>query len=113
MNKSSYTLFPGWHVPTALVLIFMIGSVSLDMAVPQANTLRAAGHAALARYYVAVGILVWAVALVVLLPKTRNDSRLVFVRTLGKLPLPIRYFVIAGAASLLFGIGALLEKFAV
>jgi len=59
-----------------------------------------------------VGIVACAIALVMLLPRTHNASRIAFVRALGRLPLLIRYFVAAGAALALFGIGALLEKYA-
>jgi hypothetical protein len=112
MNKSSFTLSPGWHIPAALVLTFAIAAPLLSVALPRANALHQAGHADLASYYVAVGIAVWIIALIMFLPRTRNVSQFAFVRTLGRLPLLVRYFVVAGVGMALFTFGALLERIA-
>ncbi|MFH1021872.1 MAG: hypothetical protein V1809_00610 [Planctomycetota bacterium] len=112
MNKSSLTLSPGWHIPAALVLTFAVASPFLSTALPHASVLRQAGHTTLAGYYVALGVAFWVIALVILLPRTGNVSRFAFFRTLGKLPLLVRYFVAGGVALSLFWVGVLLEKIA-
>jgi len=112
MNKSTFTLSPGWHIPAALVLTCIIAFPSLDVALGSVNRLRLADHTALAGYYAAIAGAIWGSTLLILLPRTGNVSRFTFVRTLGKLNLFVRYFVAVAVAICLFLIGALLEKYA-
>ena len=112
MNKSSFTLSPGWHIPAALVLTCVIAFPSSDVALSSVSRLRLADHTALAGYYAAIAGVVWGSTLLILLPSTGNLSRFAFVRTLGRLNLLVRYFVAGGVDICLFLIGALLEKYA-
>ena len=112
MNKSSFTLSRGWHIPAALVLTCVIALPALDVALGSVSRLRLADHTALAGYYAAIAGAIWGSTLLILLPRTGNMSSFAFVRTLGRLNLLVRYFVAGGVAICLFLIGALLEKYA-
>ncbi len=74
------------------------------------NHLRQANHSNLADYYATIDGVVCVTSLIILLPRTRNSSRSALVRTLGRLNMLIRYFLAAGVAEVLLGIGYLLEK---
>jgi hypothetical protein len=111
MNKSSFKLSPGWHIPAALVLTYLIGFMSVEMASESVPRLQMAGHSALAGYYATIVVVIWCSALLILLPRNGNVSRFGFVRTLGRLNLFVRYFVASGVAVCLFLIGELLENF--
>ena len=112
MNKSSFTLSPGWHIPAALVLTFAGASPFMSMAIPRANELRAQGHADIAVYFTVLAVAVWFIALVLLLPRRHNTSGITFVRALGRLPLLVRYFLAFGLAIGLFWLGILYERLA-
>jgi hypothetical protein len=112
MEKSRYSLSPAWHVLAALVLAVTLGGPFADLILPRASTLQAAGHTAVARYYVALGDAFWVIALIVFLPPTHNSSGFTIIRSLGRWPLLIRYFVALTLGWVLMGIGILFERFA-
>jgi len=112
MNKSSFTLRPGWHIPVALLLTYALSFSCLDVAFMRIHQLRLANHAALADYYATIAAAIWVTSFIIFLPRTGNTSNVALVRSLGRLNMLVRYFIAAGIAMGLIGLGNLLEKYA-
>ena len=99
MSKSSVTLSPNWHIPAVLVLTFAVASPFMSMAFPHASVLSAEGRTGIAGYFTVLGVVVWFIALLVLLPRRHNMSAVRMVRALGRLSLIVRYFLVFGLAT--------------
>ena len=84
----------------------------MSLALPHASELRAHGRSDVATYFTVVAVVVWFIALLILLPRRRNTSGFAVVRGLGRLPLLVRSFLVAGLAAGLFWIGILYERLA-
>jgi hypothetical protein len=79
-----------------------------DMASPRSAQLRMAGYTTTATLETVLPVVLFILALLVLLPRTGNESRFSFFRFVGRFPLLIRYF----AVILPFGgIQASIDKF--
>jgi O-antigen/teichoic acid export membrane protein len=110
MNKSSLTLRPSWHLPVVFVLTFVVAGPFASLLMPQAARLQSQGHSGLAAYFNVVGVAVWFITLLILLPRRGNDSPIRIVRTLGRLNLAVRYAAAFSLATGLFWFGILLKK---
>ena len=82
------------HSLSAFLLSVVITMACADMASPLDAKLEMAGHTAVATCVTASPAIVLLSALLVLLPRTGNESRFAFFRFVGRFPLLIRYFVI-------------------
>jgi hypothetical protein len=78
-----------------------------DMTLPRGAQFRMAGHTMIALLEIALPIALLVSALLVLLPRTGNESRFAFFLFVGRFPLLIRYFAIVLPFS---GIQASIEK---
>jgi len=67
-----------------------------------------AGHTTISLLEIALPFAIFATALLFLLPRTGNESRVAFFRFIGRFPLLIRYFAVVLP---FFGIQAGIEKF--
>jgi hypothetical protein len=79
-----------------------------DMALPRGAQLNMAGHTTISLLETALPFVIFACALLVLLPRTGNESRFTLVRFIGRFPLLIRYFAVVLP---FFGIQAGIDKF--
>jgi hypothetical protein len=66
-----------------------------DMASPLGAQWEMAGHKTIASFVTASPIMLFVSALLFLLPRTGNESRIGFFRFIGRYPLLIPYFVIS------------------
>jgi hypothetical protein len=82
--------------------------VFADEALPRDAQLRGAGHMTVASLETALPIVLFISSLIVLLPRTGNESRFAIFRFIGRFPLLIRYFAVVLP---FFGIQASIEKF--
>ena len=112
VNRSMFSLPPGFHIPVALVLTFALSFSCLDAACVRLHQLHQANHAALADYHATIAVAIGFTSLLIFLPRTGNTSSFALVRTLGRLTMLVRYFLAAGIAMGLIGLGNLLEKYA-
>ena len=78
-----------------------------DIALARGAQLRMAGHTTIALLEAALPLALFVSALIVLLPRTGNESRFTFFRVIGRCPLLIRYFAVVLP---FFGIQAGIEK---
>ena len=85
------------HVLSAVLLSFAITFVFLDLTMPRASRLRSEGEAWVASVLTALAIVLFPTALAVLLPRTGNESRIAFFRLVGRLPLLVRYLLVAAS----------------
>ena len=83
-------------------------AVLADMAFPRAARLVTEAHPTAALFYKISPLALFPVALLILLPRTSNDSRIALFRLAGRLPLLARYFIVALTA---YGIGTIIETF--
>jgi hypothetical protein len=65
-----------------------------DVTLPRGAQLRMAGHTTIASLENALPSVLFISALLVLLPRTGNESRFAFFRFVGGFPLLIRYFAV-------------------
>jgi len=79
-----------------------------DEALPRGAQLGMAGHTTIASLETALPVILFVSALLVLLPRTGNESRFALFRFIGRFPLLIRYFAVVLP---FFGIQAMIEKF--
>jgi hypothetical protein len=112
MNYLRYQLSPTWHVLAALVMSFEVFFVSADMLIPRSAMLQQSGHPFLAAWSVGSCFLVGVIGLAILLPRSGNLSRFLWVRILGHFHLLLRWFVVSIFAIILYGVAELLTKWA-
>jgi hypothetical protein len=110
MNRQSFTLRRGWHIPTVFVMTIAVASPFLSIVLPHASKLRSNGHSEVAAYFTILGAAFWIVGFSILLPRTGNTSTSCVVRALGRVPLLIRWFLAAGVGLALFALGLLYER---
>lgn len=110
MNRQPLTLRPGWHLPAVLVMTFAVGSIFLSTVLPHAAKLRAGGQPGAAAFFAILAPAFWVLALCIFLPRTGNQSPLLVVRSLGRIPLPVRWFLAGVVGFMLLGLGALYER---
>ncbi|HXR08477.1 MAG TPA: hypothetical protein VN765_14170 [Candidatus Acidoferrum sp.] len=96
------------HHLCAPLLSFVMTFLFADEALPRGAALRMAGHTTIALLETALPVLLLVLALLVLLPRTGNESRFAFIQFVGRFPLLIRYFAVVLP---FFGIQAMIEKF--
>lgn len=96
------------HNLCAPLLSFVMTFVLADEALPRGAQLRMAGHRTIASLETALPVILFVLALLVLLPRTGNESRIAFFRFVGRFPLLIRYFAVVLP---FMGIQAVIEKF--
>jgi hypothetical protein len=65
-----------------------------DMALPRGAQLRVAGHTTIAVLETALPLTLFVSALLVLSPRTGNESRFALFRFFGRFPLMVRYFAV-------------------
>jgi hypothetical protein len=65
-----------------------------DMALPRGAQLRMAGHTRIAVLETAMPLTLFVSALLVLSPRTGNESRFTLFRFFGRFPLLVRYFAV-------------------
>ena len=84
----------------------------MSMAMPHAAKLRSQGRPEIAIYVTIFAVALWFIALFILQPRRRNTSGIAVVRGLGRLPLLVRYLLVAGLATGLFWVGIMYERIA-
>src|SRR5690348_7020808 len=94
------------HGALALLLVLAATMLISDITVPAAVELRNAGDPGSASLLTYVPAFTFLTALVGLLPRTGNDSRHATIRVIGKIPLLVRYILIA---TLSYGIAAAIK----
>ena len=77
-----------------VLLVFAVTALTSDMTIPDAVRIRNAGHPAVASVLSLVPLLAFVFSVIVLPPRARNDSGHATLRTIGKLPLLIRYILL-------------------
>jgi hypothetical protein len=82
------------HYLCASLLSVVITSICADETVPYASHLRTNGFTSLALVETALPIILFLSGLVVLLPRTGNESRIAIFRFIGRYPLLVRYFIV-------------------
>jgi hypothetical protein len=83
------------HSLSATLLSVCTTAIFTDWTSIRGAKLRMAGHTTISSLESALPVVFFVAALVVLLPRTRNESRIAFSRFAGRFPLLIRYFVCA------------------
>ena len=83
------------HVLSASVLVVALTMIIADFALPDAARLKSAGHPTTASILTVLPAFVLLAGLLALLPRTGNDSRHAFFRLVGRLPLLVRYLLVA------------------
>jgi hypothetical protein len=107
-----YKLSPTWHVPAALVLSSMIVGLGAEVGVPHGALAQSTNQWSWEASFFACLIAGFIASMLLMLPRTDNASRMTFVRTLGKLPLPVRYCIALAITFGLCGVMTLFEKLA-
>jgi len=95
------------HRLCALFLAFVITMIYADRTLPRGAQLNMAGYTTISLLETALPFAIFASALLILLPRTGNESRFTFFRFIGRFPLLIRYFAVVLP---FFGIQAGIEK---
>ena len=96
------------HRLCAPLLAFVITFIFADRTLPRGAQLNMAGHTTISLLETALPFAIFATALLILLPRTGNESRFTIFRFIGRFPLLIRYFAVVLP---FFGIQAGIEKF--
>jgi hypothetical protein len=112
MKKSSTRLSQGCHIPVVFVLTFAVVSPLMSIVMPKAAQLRSMERPGVALYFSILGVALSFIALLVLLPRRGNSSRIGVVRALGRLPLLVRSALIFLLVAGLFWLGILYESIA-
>jgi hypothetical protein len=103
------TLTAREHVLSASVLASVMTMLFADFALPHASRLWSEGHPTAASVFSVLPVLVFASGLLMLLPRTGNESRIAFFRLSGRLPFLVRFVLLV----LLFcGLAATIDRFA-
>ena len=95
-DSGSLTLSPGWRVAALIVVTFALGQITADFALPQASKLRASGREVLAIYFNVIAFTPWLLTLLLLGPRTGNDSRFRIARAIGRRPGWVRGLIVVG-----------------
>jgi hypothetical protein len=82
------------HYLCAPLLAFVLTFILADIALPHGAQLRMAGHTTIALLETALPLALFVSALLVLLPRTGNESRFTVFRFIGRFPILIRYFAV-------------------
>jgi|SRR5580658_1439723 hypothetical protein len=82
------------HLLCASLLSFVVTFIFADMALPRGAELRMAGHMTIAVLETALPFTVFISALLVLSPRTGNESSFSLFRYFGRFPLLVRYFAV-------------------
>jgi len=97
------------HFLAALVLVYALTMIAGDIAMPDAARLRYTGHSITASILATLPLFALVTSLIVLLPRTANQSRRLLFRIVGRVPLLVRCFALA---LLLYGFKATIKLFA-
>ena len=83
------------HSLSAAILSLALTFLTADTASPCSARLSWAGHPTAASFETAFPFIVLVWTLLVLIPRTGNESRIAFFRFCGRFPLLCRYFAVA------------------
>jgi hypothetical protein len=82
------------HRLCAPLLAFVVTFIFADMALPRGAQLRMAGHTTIAMLETTLPFALFVLALLVLSPRTGNESEINLFRFFGRFPLLVRYFAV-------------------